>query len=388
MAWSLRRVLFWLHLGAGALCGLVIAVMCATGAALAFQPQLLAWAARDAARLDAPALEAERLPLDAIVERARTVQKGSPPTRVTVPASRDEAVRVSFGREAEVYVDPYGGAARKPSLGARRGFFDAMNRWHRWLGGSPQSQPALGRALTGASNLAFVFLIVSGLVLWLPRRWSRQAVRAGIWFRRGLSGHARDWSWHNVFGLWCAPVLLVLTVTAVVLSYSWASDQLYRATGSSRESASPARLDLEATAEPLSLETLLGVAQQSVPRWREISFRLGGGRRGNEPRELDVALRQPLTVQIRTEDQWPLFSSIDLTLHPITGEQLRRSEHADASAGQRLFRWMRFLHTGEALGFGGQLAAALGSLGGLVLVWTGLALTVRRGLRSLPGRSI
>jgi uncharacterized iron-regulated membrane protein len=39
---------------------------------------------------------------------------------------------------------------------------------------------------------------------------------------------------------------------------------------------------------------------------------------------------------------------------------------------------MRFLHTGEALGWPGKLLAALASLGGAFLVWTGFALAWRR----------
>jgi uncharacterized iron-regulated membrane protein len=49
---------------------------------------------------------------------------------------------------------------------------------------------------------------------------------------------------------------------------------------------------------------------------------------------------------------------------------------------------MRFLHTGEALGAGGQLAAGLASLGAAVLVWTGLALALRRLARSRRARAM
>jgi uncharacterized iron-regulated membrane protein len=38
-------------------------------------------------------------------------------------------------------------------------------------------------------------------------------------FRPGLAGRARDFNWHNVIGIWCAPVLLVLTLTGAIMSY-------------------------------------------------------------------------------------------------------------------------------------------------------------------------
>ncbi|NTV75308.1 MAG: hypothetical protein HGA66_14025, partial [Holophaga sp.] len=45
----------------------------------------------------------------------------------------------------------------------------------------------------------------------------------------------------------------------------------------------------------------------------------------------------------------------------------------------RLIRaWMRFLHTGQALGGWGQLVAGLACLGALLLVYTGVALSWRR----------
>ena len=40
--------------------------------------------------------------------------------------------------------------------------------------------------------------------------------------------------------------------------------------------------------------------------------------------------------------------------------------------------WLRWLHTGEALGVVGQTIAGLASLGAAVLVWTGLSLALRR----------
>ena len=48
--------------------------------------------------------------------------------------------------------------------------------------------------------------------------------------------------------------------------------------------------------------------------------------------------------------------------------------------------WMRFLHTGEALGAGGQLMAGIASLGAAMLVWTGLALALRRLARGVRAR--
>jgi uncharacterized iron-regulated membrane protein len=46
--------------------------------------------------------------------------------------------------------------------------------------------------------------------------------------------------------------------------------------------------------------------------------------------------------------------------------------------GQRLRTWIRFLHTGEALGIVGQTIAGVVSATSVIMVWTGLALAWRR----------
>ena len=55
---------------------------------------------------------------------------------------------------------------------------------------------------------------------------------SGAWFRTGISGKARDFNWHNVIGLWCAVPLFFVVAGALVISYPWASNLVYRLAGS------------------------------------------------------------------------------------------------------------------------------------------------------------
>ena len=52
-----------------------------------------------------------------------------------------------------------------------------MTDWHRWLGATGEGR-ATGRMITGACNLAFLFLVVSGFYLWFPRTWTWRQFRA------------------------------------------------------------------------------------------------------------------------------------------------------------------------------------------------------------------
>jgi uncharacterized iron-regulated membrane protein len=61
-----------------------------------------------------------------------------------------------------------------------------------------------------------------------------------------------------------------------------------------------------------------------------------------------------------------------------TGAVVEREQFADQTLGRRLRSIMRFGHTGEVLGIPGQTIAGLATAGSVVLVWTGIALSLRR----------
>jgi uncharacterized iron-regulated membrane protein len=367
---SLRTVLFWLHLLVGVAAGAVILFMSVTGVILAFEPQLTEWLERDR-RVVTPPPDARSLSAETILARARAARPEMRPTAVTLRSDPTASAVVSFGREGgALFVDPYGGVV----LGGLSPVHDALHEvveWHRWLGSRE-----IGRPITGAANLAFLGLVVVGVYLWWPRRWTAEAVKAVTLFRPGLAGRARDFNWHNVIGVWCAPVLLVLTLTGVVMSYQWANDLLYRLTGNEPPPppAAPARegqrgprgAPPEAARPTVGLDALWARAERQAPGWVAISARL--------PQRPDG----PVTFFIQEPAGWHPAPRSQLVLDATTGEVVRWEPYAGQNLGRRLRVWVRPLHTGEAAGPVGQAVAMLASAGGVVLVWTGVALAWRR----------
>jgi len=379
MSSSFRKIIFWPHLISGVIAGLVIASMSITGVAIAFEHQLLGWADRESRQVQAPAPDAPRLSVDELLARVRAARPEAQPSGVTVYPEPTAAVVVGTGRTSAVYVNPYTGEVRDQGAQGWRKFFHVMEEWHRWLGAQGDNR-AVGKAITGVSNTAFLFLALSGLYLWWPRKWTLRSMRPTLWFKRGLKGKARDFNWHNVIGFWCLPVLIVLTTTGMVISYKWASDLVFKLTGNEPPAAQgPAAApavkvpEPPAGAKPIGLEPLFAEARKQVPAWESISVRLGGAPRGNAPKG-----PQALAFSIKEQGGWPLFASTQLSFDPFTGQALRRETFADYNLGRQVRSWMRFLHTGEALGVFGQFIAALASLGGAFLVWTGFALSWRR----------
>lgn len=401
-----RQLVFWLHLIAGAVAGVVILIMSATGVVLAFEKEIIAWAERDVRYVTVPA-NTPRRDLDELLKRLRVERPGGSPGIIALDADPNVAVFVGYGRTNAFYLDPYSGAVRDQGATGVRAFMQTMIEWHRFLGGNT-GRRALGKAVTGACNAAFLFLALSGLYLWWPRQWTKTALRAVGLMNFKLSGKARDWNWHNAVGLWCAPVLIVLTVTALPISYRWAGDLIYQLTRSTPPASGGGAPGGEvstplADAKPLGLAAMFAAAQKEFPQWRQITYRSGaaggrGGRRealrASSEAETNSALADPkgggnrerrasglpsaVTLAIVEQDQWPLFATTQLTLDPFTGVVLRKESFSDYNRGRQVRSWTRFLHTGEALGMAGKTLAAAASAGAVLLVGTGFALAWRR----------
>ena len=370
----LRRVLFWTHLAAGTIAGVVILVMSATGALLALKPQILAAIEADVRVVQPPAADAPRLSVQTLLDRARESGSRAQPTAITLQADRTQAAAIALGRDGTIYVDPYTGRVVGSGSARVQAAFRSIEDWHRWLAASDENRGA-ARSVTAACNLAFLVLALTGPFLWMPRTWSWQSVRAVLWFRRQRSGRARDFNWHNAVGIWCAPVIVVLTLTGVVMSYPWANDVLYRLAGSTppaRPSVAGggARQEGGAGRAPkaaaMDLDQAWTLAAERLPTWRSITLRLPARGAG------------PVSLSMVDARSWNQFARSQLTVDATTGRVVKWEPYDESSRGQKLRGWFRFAHTGELAGLPGQIVAGVASAGGALLVWTGLALALRR----------
>lgn len=354
---------------AGACAGVVILIMSVTGVLLAYERQLTRWADTRGYVVARPSPDAARLPPEALLAKVRGGQPAAP-TSVTFYGDAAEPATVSFQGGRSLFVNPYTGEALGEGSPRVRAFFRAVTDWHRWLGAAGESRAA-GRAVTGASNLIFLFIVMSGFYLWWPRRWTRGSLRAVTWFRRTQGGRARDFNWHNVVGFWSALPLFVVVLSAVVISYTWASNLVYRVAGE-QPPAQPQRpagpqQQQGANAAPLEgLDALMARAERQVEGWRTITLQV--------PQKADA----PVTFSIDRGNGGQPQLRAQLALDRATGEVVRWEPYANNPLGRRMRSWLRFAHTGEVYGLIGQTVAALASAGGALLVYTGLSLALRR----------
>lgn len=365
---TFRKVIFWMHLISALIAGVIIFIMSVTGALLAFERQTIEFSER-AARYVQVQPGAERQSPQQIIDSVRTARPEAKPASIAINNDPNAAWMIGLGREGVVFVDPYTGSITGEGNKTVRGVMSEMRNWHRYVALSGDGRP-VGKALTGASNLIFLFLAISGIYIWMPRLMTWKLIKPVIWFRGGLGGKARNFNWHNVIGFWTSLLLIVFTLTATVISYQWASNLLFTLTGNEVPPAQQGgggqgQQGEQSYSYPTNLGSLWPAAEEQASGWKSISLRL--------PIEKNAAV-----FTIDEGIYWNIFGRSTLTVDAASGAVLKWDPYGERNAAQQLRSWFRFTHTGETGGILGQIIGFVACVGGAFLVWTGFSLAFRR----------
>jgi len=353
-----RKTIFWLHLGIGLLAGVLVLMMSVTGVLMAFERQIVEKA--DGFHISATG---SALGPEALLETVRTSKQ--PPSGVLFEKDDTKPVALQFGKEKTVFADPHTGASLGNGNTTVRGFFKFILSWHRWLGREGASQ-ATGKAIIGIGNLMFLFLLVTGIFLWFPKRRTRSGVKVITLLQRRLKGRARDWNWHNVFGFWAAIPLLVIVISGTVISQPWASELVFHIAGEkppaqgARKKPAPFTLPDNLT----GLDAAFATVKSASPDWQSIQL------------QLPFAKTASFSVADSHRGRPDLRRTVTVDL--ATSEIVKSEGLSDLGPGRQARTWIRWLHTGEAGGIPGQTIAGLAAMASAVLVWTGFSLSFRR----------
>ncbi|MGB0899982.1 MAG: PepSY domain-containing protein, partial [Psychrobium sp.] len=122
--------------------------------------------------------------------------------------------------------------------------------------------------VNGIANAIFVLLAITGIYLWLPKRYNRRAFKKQLTLPGNYtSTKARDYQWHNVFGIYLTPVLFVLASTALFFSFDWPGDGLKKvvSTETVKELAKPTPLESSLVAQIKSTDTQIATLKAAYP---------------------------------------------------------------------------------------------------------------------------
>ena len=227
----MKKIFRKIHLWLSVPFGLIITLVCFSGAMLVFENEANEWFRRDLYYVET--VKGSPLPMDKLLEKvATTLPDSVAVTGVSISSDPGRAYQVSLSkpRRASLYVDQYTGEVKGKS--ERSGFFMFMFRMHRWLLDSmnPGNEGIFwGKMIVGVSTLLLVFVLISGIVIWWPR--TRIALKNSLKIT-ATKGWRRFWyDLHVAGGMYALIFLLAMTLTGLTWSFPWYRTAFYKVFG-------------------------------------------------------------------------------------------------------------------------------------------------------------
>ena len=226
----MRKIFRNIHLWLSVPFGILITLICFSGAALVFEKEVMELCHRELYFVKK--VEAAPLPMEQLMTKvAATLPDSVSVTGVNISSDPERAYQVTLSkpRRASMYVDQYTGEITGKY--ERAPFFNFMFRMHRWLLDSMKQDGGIfwGKMIVGTSMLMFVFVLISGVVVWWPR--TRKALKNSLKIVAN-KGWRRFWyDLHVAGGMYALVFLLAMALTGLTWSFQWYRTGFYKTFG-------------------------------------------------------------------------------------------------------------------------------------------------------------
>jgi uncharacterized iron-regulated membrane protein len=354
-----------LHFLAGLSIAPFLAVLCLSGLAYAFTPQINDLFYGDKFSVTVP--DGPAHPLSQQVQAALAAHPQGTLSSVIAPAEADSATQVvlsepglggsGFSAEARtVYVDPYTNhvtgdlitvSGRPPAQQWLRDFHGNLH-----LGD-------VGRLYSEFVASWLPLVVLGGLILWIGQRRRKRRLRGLLLPAPGQpAGRARARAWHGPLGLWLAIGLLAVSITGLTWS-TYAGDRVDKtisALNGKTPSLTAPKVTPPAGGRPITIDTALSIARTQ-------------GLEGALTITPPATKAKPFKIA-ETGDGLPIRKD-SIAVDPYTQQVTARLGWQDYPLLAKLTTLGIQAHSGTLLGLTNQIAMALLAVGTLVLLALG-----------------
>ena len=149
------------------------------------------------------------------------------PTQIII-RSADQAIELSSASKQNkgdyVYLDPVNGQVLSMRSNFLASFFDITLELHRWfLIENP------GKIIVGTAVLMFVFQLLSGLMMWIPKK--AKDLKKSLTVKWKAKFYRLNYDLHKVVGFYAIPLLLLISLTGLYVSFHWVKNLSIQALG-------------------------------------------------------------------------------------------------------------------------------------------------------------
>jgi uncharacterized iron-regulated membrane protein len=226
---------FWInqmHLWLGLASAIIFFLVCATGTIYVFKKEIehmLEPGKYEVAYQD----QAFKMSLEEQIAFVEKETKGKA-SRISIDSDPTKSIEIQIHKGKEDkrglthYVNPYEMQLLGTAKGPASEFFMTVFKMHRWL----TFDTEVGRPIVGVATLIFVLLSISGLALWIPKKWKKwKNYKAGYRIKWKASWKRLNHDLHNVLGFYAFPIILIMALTGLNWSFEWYKDGLGKVLG-------------------------------------------------------------------------------------------------------------------------------------------------------------
>lgn len=362
---SFKRIIGQLHLYLGLISGLVVFIVAVTGCLWVFQDELSSVFYKQRKYVEVPENKS-RVPISMAVQAAtEALNNEHKADRMNIPTAEDESIYVEFrtfntGKENgkkpifygdymesfyRVYVNPYNGQVIKVE-NKKWEFFTVV----LWLHMSLLLEYSIGHLIVGIAVLIFIVLLITGLILWWPKK-NKRARQQRLWFqwKSTTRWKRKNFDLHNILGFYASFIALILAITGLVFAFEWVHHGIeWLANGGKTIPHEKIEYNIEPNSED-ALDKIVYSLSQNEPT--ALSYFV------SMPKKEDSPL-SATTIMAKSGFR----SYIRYGFNPFTGEQLYRKTFDDYNNGEKAMALNFPIHVGAILGFPGKVLAFFTSL--------------------------
>ncbi|PHR11990.1 MAG: sulfite reductase [Aequorivita sp.] len=228
---TFKKFIFQLHKILGLTTGLVVFVVAITGCCWAFREEI------ESLYDDYKKVEPQQTAILTPTEAKDFATAVFPQQTIhgTLFKKADDAIEVIFyDAEPEfyrsVFLNPYSGKVIQVDDNLS-GFFPFMLKGHMrlWL---PKK---IGEQVVGVSILIFIVIIISGFILWLPKKRKNLKQRVKFDWKKTTKWKRKNFDLHSIIGFYICALALILAFTGSIMSYNWLKYVVYKSVGGEKE---------------------------------------------------------------------------------------------------------------------------------------------------------
>lgn len=362
-----KKVNNWLHKWLGLITGVVVVIVCLTGCIWVFQEEIT--------ELMQPELSIEKQHTPVLFPSHiyAITQRAFPQQRLaTAYYKQGRAIAVNVGERKQsttLNLNPYTGEiiSTKEQKEGETDFFRWILNGHRFL----WLPHEIGKPLVNYSVLIFVVILISGLIWWYPKKWTKKAANRSFKIKWKASFKRLNIDLHNVLGFYSMLFLLAIALTGMVWGIEWFSKALYWTTsgGTPLPEWNKVTSDTTKTSTTITFDQVIDNAWASVLAEHPHSegFYISFPDTTDAKSTLLIII-YPSATQIYKSQRYTFDQH---TLKRLSVNPIYETTFVNSSFATKLRKMNFEIHVGSILGFPGKILAFLASLIGASLPITG-----------------